>query len=175
MTDTELKLPFYAKASLLLVGLYVLISMLYIAQDIIVPLVFAVIIAIVLHPVVNFFVRLKINRVISILITIFLTFLIIASIATLLISQASQFSQSWPMLVEKFTGILNQTISAASGYTDISPEVINEYIEKGKDEMLNVGKAAIGETLITIGSIILVLLLVPVYVFIILFYHSLLI
>ena len=174
-TDKELNLPFYAKASLILIGLYVLISMLYIAQDIIVPLVFAVIIAIVLHPVVNFFVRLKINRVISILITIFLTFLIIASIATLLISQASQFSQSWPMLVEKFTGILNQTISAASGYTDISPEVINEYIEKGKDEMLNVGKAAIGETLITIGSIILVLLLVPVYVFIILFYHSLLI
>lgn len=174
-TDNELKLPFYAKASLLLVGLYVLISMLYIAQDIIVPLVFAVIIAIVLHPVVNFFVRLKINRVLSIIITIFLTFLIIASVAALLISQASQFSQSWPTLVEKFTGILNQTISAASGYFDISPEVINGYIEKGKDELLNVGKAAIGETLITIGSIILVLLLVPVYVFIILFYHSLLI
>ncbi|MDP3916600.1 MAG: AI-2E family transporter [Bacteroidota bacterium] len=174
-TGKELQLPFYAKASLILIGLYVLINMLYIAQDIIVPLVFAVIISIVLHPVVNFFVRKKINRIVSIVITIFLTFIIIGSIATLLISQASQFSQSWPMLVEKFTGILNQTVSAASGYTDISPEAINEYIDKGKDEMLNVGKAAIGETLITIGGIILVLLLVPVYVFIILFYHSLLI
>lgn len=174
-TDKELQLPFYAKASLILIGLYVLISMLYIAQSIIVPLVFAIIISIVLHPVVNFFVRKKINRVVSIVLTIFLTFIIIASITALILSQASQLSQSWPILVDKFTAMLNEAISGASGYFDISPEVINGYIDKGQDELLNIGKAAIGETLITIGSIIMVLLLVPVYVFIILFYHSLLI
>jgi len=171
----ELKLPFYAKASLLLIGLYVLISMLYIVQDIIVPLVFAVIISIVLHPVVNFFVRKKINRVIAIVFTIFLTFIIIALLGLLLISQAIQFSQSWPILVDKFTTILNEGIASASGYFDISTKVIHEYIDKGQSEMLNIGKAAIGETLMTVGSIIMVLLLVPVYVFIILFYHSLLI
>ena len=177
MTDSEkeLKFPFYAKASLLLIGLYVLIDMLYIAKSIIVPLVFAVIIAIVLHPVVNFFVQKKIKRVVAILITIFLTFLAISSIGLLIISQLSQLSQSWPMLVDKFTGMVNQTISGASGYFDISPKVINEYIDKGQNELLNIGKAAIGETLMTVGSIIMVLLLVPVYVFIILFYHSLLI
>jgi len=78
-------------------------------------------------------------------------------------------------MVDRFTAMLNETISRLSVYTDISPGVINEYIEKGKDEMLNIGKAAIGETLVTIGSIIMALLLVPVYVFIILFYHSLLV
>jgi predicted PurR-regulated permease PerM len=77
--------------------------------------------------------------------------------------------------VDKFTAMLNEAISGASGYFDISPEIINGYIDQGQDELLNIGKAAIGETIITIGSIIMVLLLVPVYVFIILFYHSLLI
>lgn len=174
-TGKELQLPFYAKASLILIGLYVFISMLYIAQSIIVPLVFAVIISIVLHPVVIFFVSKKINRVVSIVLTIFLTFIVIASITAFIISQASQLSQSWPMLVDKFTAMLNDAISGASGYFDISPEIINGYIDQGQDELLNIGKAAIGETIITIGSIIMVLLLVPVYVFIILFYHSLLI
>lgn len=172
-TDKELQLPFYAKTSLILIGLYVFISMLYIAKSIIVPLVFSVIISIVLHPVVNFFVRKKINRVISIILTIFLTFIIIASITAFIISQVSQLSQSWPILVDKLTAMINEATTGASGYFDISPEIINGYVEKGKDELL--GKAAIGETIITIGSVIMVLLLVPVYVFIILFYHSLLI
>lgn len=177
MTDNDkiLKLPFYAKASLLLIGLYVFITMLSIGRSIIVPLVFAVIIAIVLHPVVNFFVRMRMKRVIAIIITILLTFLIIASLGALILSQMNKFGESWPVMVDRFTAMLNETISRLSVYTDISPGVINDYLEKGKDEMLNIGKAAIGETLVTIGSIIMVLLLVPVYVFIILFYHSLLV
>ena len=171
----EQKFPFYAKASLLLIGLYVLINMLYIAQGIIVPFVFAVIIAIVLHPIVNFFVRKRINRVVAIVITIFLSFIILASLAILLFSQASQFSQSWPLLVDKFTGILNQTITSASGYFDISPLVIHEWVEKTQAELLNISNVTVGQTLMTVGSGIMVLLLVPVYVFIILYYHSLLI
>jgi len=173
--DKELKFPFYAKASLILIGLYVLINMLYIAKGIIVPLVFAVIIAIVLHPVVNFFVQKKINRVIAIVITIFLTFLVIASLAVLLFSQASQFSESWPILVEKITAILNQTITSASGYFDINPEKIHESTTKTIDELLNISNAAIGQTLLSVGNVVIVLLLVPVYTFIILYYHSLLI
>ncbi|MGQ7870369.1 AI-2E family transporter [Sunxiuqinia sp. sy24] len=173
--DKILQLPFYAKASLILIGLYVLISMLYIGRSIIVPLVFAVIIAIVLHPVINFFTRMGIKRVIAIIITIFLSFLVIAAFGGLIMLQASKFSQSWPIMVDRISDMINEAISALSVYADISPGEVNAYIEQGKEEMLNLGKAAIGDTIVTIGSTIMVLLLVPVYVFIILFYHSLLV
>ena len=175
MVDKELKLPFYAKASLLLIGLYVFISMLYIGQSILIPVIFAVIIAIVLHPVVNFFVRLKIHRVAAIGITLVLTFLVVAAVGTLLVNQASRFSESWPALVDKFTLTLNQTTAWASGYFDINPKAIQEWILKTKGELLNNSNAAIGQTIFAVGNGVLVLLLVPVYVFIILFYHSLLI
>jgi len=101
--DKKLKFPFYAKATIFLVGLFAFFTILYIAQEIIIPIVFATIIAIVLHPVVNFFVRLKINRVIAIGITILLAFLVIAGVGILLFSQANRFSESWSLLVEKFT------------------------------------------------------------------------
>jgi predicted PurR-regulated permease PerM len=64
--DSEFKFPFYAKASLLIVGMVAFIFVLYIGKSIIVPLIFAIIIAIVLHPVVNFLVRIKINRIVAV-------------------------------------------------------------------------------------------------------------
>jgi len=170
----EIKLPFYAKAILFFIGLFALLSVLYIARGIIVPLVFAVIIAIVLHPVVNFFVRLRINRVVAIILTLFLTFLVIAAFGALLFSQASRFSESWPLLVDKFTVLLNQTITWASGYFDINAHKIHEWIITTKEEFINTSSAGIGQTLLTVGSAVVVLFLVPVYVFLLLFYQPLL-
>ena len=175
MVDKELKLPFYAKASLLIIGLYVLISMLYIGQSILVPVVFAVIIAIVLHPVVNLFVRIKIPRVAAIVIALLLTFLVVAAISTLIFNQASRFSESWPALVDKFTLTFNQTTAWISGYFDIKPKEINAWVLKTRVELLANSNAAIGQTLFAVGNGLLVLFLIPVYVFLILFYHTLLI
>jgi predicted PurR-regulated permease PerM len=172
--DKELKLPFFAKTTVFLIGLFVLLWILYIAQSIIVPLVFATIIAIILHPVVNFFVRLRINRIFAIVITLFLTFLVIASFGALLYSQASRFSESWPILVDKFTGMLNQAITWASGYFDIDAKKIHDWIISTKGELINSSSASIGQTLVTVGNAIMVLLLVPVYIFMILFYQPLL-
>lgn len=175
MNDTVYKFPFYAKASLLLIGLFVLISMLYIAQNIIVPIVFAVIIAIVLHPVVNFFMRFKINRIIAIIITLLLTFLVAAALALLIFKQASRFSETWPVLVDKITLMLSQATSWFTGYFGINPWAAHKWIVKTKAELLSNSNAAIGQTLFAVGNTLMVLFLIPVYVFIILFYHSLLI
>ena len=70
MTNEDLKLPNYAKASFFFMGFCALIAILYVARGIIVPVIFAVIIAIVLHPLVSYFTRIKINRVVAILISI---------------------------------------------------------------------------------------------------------
>ncbi len=173
--ESGFKLPFYAKAALLLVGLYVFIDILYILQEIIVPLVFSIILAILLLPVVNFFVRLKINKVFSIVITLTLTAIVIAALGALIFSQASRFSESWPVLVDKFTLMLNQSIGSVSGYFDISPRSIHAWITKTKVELINSSGAAIGQTLMTVGSSLVVLFLVPVYIFLILYYQPLLI
>jgi predicted PurR-regulated permease PerM len=175
VTDEKLKLPFYAKATIFFIGFFALFTMLYIAQSIIVPVVFAIIIAIVLHPVVNFLVRIRINRVVAIGITLLLTFLVFFAFGALLISQASRFGESWPILVDKFTALLNQTIIWASGYFDINAHKIHEWITKIQGELINTSGAAIGHTLVTLGNAVVVLFLVPFYIFMILFYHPILI
>jgi predicted PurR-regulated permease PerM len=170
----EYKLPLYAKAILFLVGLYALFAMLYIARGIIVPLLFATILSILLQPVVVFFVKLRINRIIAILITLLLTLVLLVAFGSLMISQAIRFSESWPVLVDKFTMALNQTVMWASDYFDIDPKIITDWIAKTKGEVVVAISHSIGKTLVIVGSGIVILFLLPLYIFLLLFYQPLL-
>jgi len=172
--DREYNLPFYAKLTIFLIGFFAFITILYIAQSIIIPIVFAIIISILLHPVVHFFARRKINRLFAIIITMVLAFIVIAAFGGLMFSQASRFSESWPLLVEKFTMIINQTITWASGYFDINPTKIHAWMTKTEADLISFGYSSIGHTLVTVGSGLLAIVLIPVYVFMILFYEPLL-
>ncbi len=170
MIDKVLKLPVIARASIFFIGLLALFAMLYIGRGIIVPIVFSLIMSIVLLPVVNFFVRIKINRVIAITLTLVLTFVVMASIGLLIYSQASRFSDSWPILVDKFASVLNDSANWASNYFDINPHKIDAWLLKTKGELINASGAAIGKTLLGVGNGIMILCLVPVYIFLILYY-----
>ncbi len=174
MKSKELELPVYAKATIFFLGLLALFTILYIAQGIIIPIIFAAIIAIVLNPLVNLLVQIKINKVLAIVIVIFITFLIIALFGILLFSQASRFSESWPVLVERFTETVNQAITWISGHYDLKPQKIHEWVTHVKVELISTSSAEIGQTLVNLGSGLVVLFLVPVYIFLILFYQPLL-
>jgi predicted PurR-regulated permease PerM len=170
----ELKFPFYLKATIFLLGFSALIAILYIARGIIIPIVFAMIFAIVLHPVVNFFIRLKINRIIAITITLILTFLVIILIGSLLISEISRLSESLPVLVNKFTVLINQNITDASAYFEINPDKIHAWITKTQHDIINSSSTAIEHTFVILGSLLVVLFLLPVYIFLMLYYQPLL-
>ncbi len=172
--QNAMKLPFYAKASLLSVGIVAFVAILYVAQDIIVPLIFGTIIAVLLHPVVAFFERKKVNRIIAISIALLLAIILIAALAVLIFSQLSRFSESWPALVEKFTSLFNQTIHWAPGYFDISPDKINSWLSDTKDQIINSSSVVIGQTILSVGNTVVVLFVIPVYIFLILFYQPLL-
>jgi predicted PurR-regulated permease PerM len=173
MPDKEIQIPLFAKIVLVIIGLFTFFTIMYIGKYIIVPLIFATIIAIVLHPLVNLFGRLKIHRVVAIIIVMLLTFLMIALFGILLFSQASRFSDTLPKLMDNLTDILNQIIFWISSHFDLSAKEITAWITKTKNELI--GGAEIGQTIVSVGSILSFLILIPVYVFMILFYQPLLI
>jgi len=174
MTNEEVKFPFYIRLAIFLIGSIAFFSILFIGKSIIVPLVFATITAIMLNPIVVFLVKLKINRVVAIAIVMVLTFLFIVAFVSLVISQVSRFSESWPVLVEKFNAIINQNINDAADYFEKDPQKIHEWIAKTQGEIINTSTAAIGQTLVIVGSALVLLFLLPVYIFLILFYEPIL-
>jgi predicted PurR-regulated permease PerM len=174
VSDEDVKLPLYAKVTIFLVGMFALLAMLYIAKSIVVPVVFATIIAILINPLVDMFVRIKFNRVFAIALVMLLTFLIIFAFVSLVISQMSRLSDSWPMLVDKITVMINQNIADAANYFDKDPQKIHLWISKTQSEIMSSSTAAIGQTLVSVGSGLVVLFLLPVYIFLILFYQPIL-
>lgn len=112
---------------------------------------------------------------IAILVSICLTFLFISALGILIISQVSRFAESLPLLSEKFAAMLDKIVVWASGYFDINPQKINDWITRSQGELLNTSNAAIGKTLLIVGNGLVVLFLLPVYTFLLLFYHPLII
>ena len=157
--------------SLLLIGLYVLFSMLSIGQAILLPLIYATIIAVLISPAVDFMVEKKINRALSISAVLVVSLLILAALIALTLSQASLLKESMPYLVDKFQDLLNQAIAWVSGNFHISTKEINEWITHSKNEFIDSSSSKIGITLSTMGVVLAAVFLVPVYIFMILFYQ----
>jgi predicted PurR-regulated permease PerM len=169
--STLVRLPFYAKASLLLIGLYVFIGMLSIAQGIILPVIYATLMAILISPVVNFLTAKKINRAVSIAVVLALALLLLFFLIASISAQASRLSEAWPQLTAKFQTLLNQSVHWASGYSNISPKKINLWIADLKGDMIDNSGAAIGMTITTMSGMLATVLLTPVYIFMILLYQ----
>jgi predicted PurR-regulated permease PerM len=168
------KSPLYVQASLIFMGLCAFTGMLYIAQGIIVPLIYSTMIAIALNPMVKFFVRKKMSRVLAITVSLTIVFLVLTLCVVLLSAQLSIFIEAFPRVVNKFYETFNRTVTWASKYFNISPKKIDAFIIDAKTELVNSGKSSIGATLAVLGNALIILLLIPVYVFMILFYQPLL-
>ncbi|MEI6900368.1 MAG: AI-2E family transporter [Bacteroidota bacterium] len=166
--------PFYLKATIFLVGFIALVAILFIARSIVVPIVFSILIAILLNPIVNFLVKWKFNRVMAIVMALLVTLCVILGFGALIFSQASRFSESWPLLVDKFTEILSQATAWTSDYFDIKPKKIHEWILQTKSDLFDTSGAALSQTLITVGNGVVVLFLLPLYIFLLLYYKPLL-
>jgi len=172
--DAIKKLPVYAKLSLITIGLLAFFYILYIGQDIFVPLIFATIIAILLNPVVNYLNRKGLNRVVAIIIVLSVALLIIAALMYLLASQVSNFTESLPQLKQKTAVLFNDITDWISQKFNIGKPKIAAWVDKTKGEGMNNSSAVIGETLGTISGVLVLIFLLPVYIFMILFYKPLL-
>lgn len=170
-----MKFPLSLKIPIFIVGLVAFIFMLHIGKGIILPIIFAVLIAIILHPFVNLITRFKIHRIVAISITLLLSLIVIAGFGTFLYSQFISLSDSLPQFIEKGTLIFNESNEWATSSFDLSPEKINEWIDKLKGNVINNSGEKIGRTIINLGSLLGALFLIPVYVFLLLFYQPLLI
>lgn len=172
--DNKTGLPFYLKISQIIIGLVAFFYVLYIGQEIILPLIYATILAILLNPLVNKLHRKKINRNLSILLVLLMTVIIVGILVYFISSQATMFSDTFPQLEKKFNVLVNQVVGWFADTFNISTRKVQTWINNEKAEGLKGSSAVIGQTLNTISSVLVISFLLPVYIFMILFYKPLL-
>lgn len=170
--NTTIKIPFYAKIALIAIGLFAFVYTVYIGQQIIIPIVYSVLIAILLNPFVNFLLRKKVNKIIAITIAVVLLILLCILFFYIISSQISIFSETFPLLKEKFNDICDEFLKWFSERFNIHQSKINTWIANTETDF--VANFAFQEKIMFAGQIVIVVMLIPVYVFMILFYKPLL-
>ncbi|MGZ3900681.1 MAG: AI-2E family transporter [Bacteroidia bacterium] len=163
----------YLKISVVLLGLVAFFYVIFIAQNIILPLVFATLVSILLNPMVNFLTNHRFNRVFAITISIFIALLIMVGIVIFITSQFDRFGEAMPQIKEKSTALFQQLTLWISKTFNLSYEKMNSWITKETREGLSSSNAVIGNTVNTITHLLVMILLIPVYIFLILVYKPL--
>ena len=167
-------IPLYVKISLIIIGILAFFFILYVGQDIIVPLVFATLISILLNPVLNWLEHKGTNRILAIAITLLGAMILIAALIYFISFQIAGFSETFPQLKLKLSALLKDVEQWISHTLNISNQKVEAWISTNKKEALTKSSALIGQTLSAISSLFVMLFLLPVYIFMILFYKPLL-
>lgn len=161
--------PFYFKATVILFGIILLTYVLFHLQDIMIPLAFALIFAILLNPVFNWFQKHKFSKVPAIIITLLLAFILFGSILYFLSSQIARFSDTVPLLKQKLSVLSIQFAQWAELHFGVT---IQKQVEM-MNNALKSSSALVGSTVSTALGTLGIILLLPVYIFLFLFYKTL--
>jgi predicted PurR-regulated permease PerM len=174
MDNASVRLPVYLKIAQILMGIAVLFFILYVGQDIIIPLVFAIMIAILLNPVILFLCRIKIPRVIAIILSLVVTMLLITAVFYFFVTQISLFSESFPLFKQKFISLFNDTERWISKTFNVAKWKVDAWVTKTRQEGMDNGTVVITSTVSTLSGMLMTFIVMPVYVFMIIYYKPLL-
>jgi predicted PurR-regulated permease PerM len=174
MENLKHKQPFYQRLSLVLISLSLILAILYIGSTIIMPLLLAMLIAILLRPVVVFFnKKLKIPHVIAVLVAVLFFVVFVVSIVFFISWQVTDFVDDWPKIKYNMTMNYEHLQRWIKDSFNISYKKQETYLESVKNDSLTNKQELVGNTLSTFSSTLLNLVLIPLYTFLILIYRNL--
>jgi predicted PurR-regulated permease PerM len=168
-------MPLTVRRSIELLGLCALGLVIVLGQNVIMPLLMAFFIAVLLLPMFRWFRKYKVPEVIAIVLCIFLFFLVIALIAFFLSWQIGGFVSDIDTIKKNLSvhwGNLSTWINSKTNYTaDQQLEMISNQGSKLGSNIAGYLQGAV----VSLSGILIFLGLLPIYIFLILFYRNLLI
>jgi predicted PurR-regulated permease PerM len=166
-------IPFYVKLCLHLVSIVILGLLIYIGSDILMPVCFAIVLAILLLPLVNWLIRKGVPGVPAMLLAILLAALFVGGILYFLSFQVASFMDDLPAIKQKLSHHISTLQSWINDKLNISMKQQQSAVESAKENMQQSGTGGMGTALMGIASALVMLVLLPVYTFLILYYRKL--
>ncbi len=165
----EKKYPFYFRSTVTLFGIVLFVYMLFMLKAILIPLAFATMISILLNPFVNKLRQKKIPNAIAIAIALLTAILFVAGVMYFVSSQIVKFSNNLPVLEQKFSLLFSNFQYWLQEHYSLSLAKQSELLAQASNNL----KPLIGQTLGTVLGTLSVIVLLPIYIFLMLFYKTL--
>ncbi|WP_234735743.1 AI-2E family transporter [Tellurirhabdus bombi] len=164
--------PFYHRLSHTLLALGILTIAIYFGQDILVPLAMAGLLAVLLRPVEEWLIRRGVNKLVAISLALLLAFIVLAGLTALLSMQLADFMDDWPKLKQNINDFYYKTRRWIRNEYSLSYREQQKYLQQAQSQTLSSlqGPDALGAITGPLGT----LLLLPIYVFLLLYYRAML-
>ena len=167
-------LPLTVRRAIELMGLYFLGTIIFIGQDVITPLVMAFFLSIILLPIYRKLRKYKVPEGLSIFLAILLLLILLALVIWFFSSQISNLVADFPQIksnVKTHLHSLSQWVGHSFGIsTDRQTQMISDY----NDKLLNFATGMLGGAASSVTGIFIFIGLLPIYIFLMLFYKNLL-
>jgi len=171
MDTTQPQQPFYFRFCLSLLSIGLLIVGLVMGKEIVLPLMFAILLATLLLPFTNFLVRKGFHKILSIGLPVLATLLIVAGVLYFLTSQVINFLDDAPALKERVAEVSKSFQAWVTENAHVTVKKQNEYIKNTLEDMKDQGPSIVGKTFGSFAGMVTYILLLPIYTFLILYYR----
>jgi predicted PurR-regulated permease PerM len=162
--------PFYFKSTMVLLGLVLIVYILGNLGDILIPLSFGSMLAILLNPLCNWLMKKKVHRVVAISISVFLAILVLGGILYFVVSQMASFSSELPLLKKRCGELFIRFQHELDTRFGIDEARQNAWLLEAKSGLKPMATSLLGG----LAGSLSMLLLLPVYAFLFLYYKTLL-
>jgi len=168
--------PFYERLSLVLVGLIALGYLVILAKEILDPLVFGFLFAILLMPLANFLEKkLRLPRSMSSLLSILFLLGLVGGVLYIVGAQLTSLASDWPMLKSQVIQSINNISQWIHHAYHINAKKQISYLNAGTTKLVASGTDVLSETFDALSSLMLFYVFILIFTFFILLYRSLLI
>jgi predicted PurR-regulated permease PerM len=165
--------PHYHQFSHSLLSLAILTVAIYLGQDILVPLALSGLVAVLLRPIENRLIRLGMHKVIAISLALLLAIIMVSGVAILISMQVSDFTDDLPKIRQNLNDFFADAKRWVRREYNVSYRQQDKYIQKAQAQTLD----SLQDPTNTLGIItgpLGTLTLIPIYVFLLLYYRTML-
>lgn len=164
--------PHYHQFSHSLIALAIITAGIYLGQDILVPLAMSGLLAVLLRPVESWLTRLGLHKVLAISLALLLAIVVVSGLALVLSMQLSEFTDDIPKIRDNLNDSFHKLQRWVRQEYNVSYRQQNKYLQKAQAQTLSTLQSP--DTLGVITGPLGTLTLVPIYVFLLLYYRAML-
>ncbi|WP_143306354.1 AI-2E family transporter [Chitinophaga vietnamensis] len=172
---SEIKLPFNARLTYTLFSIVLIVYIARIGSEILIPLIFAFLIAIMLLPVAHLLERWRFPRGLAAFVSVLVFIILLLSLLLLLTKQMESFISDFPQLQKKLLLTIDSLQAWIYEKFHINSSMQLNYVEKAAMGTLGTATTFISQTFLSLSSLLIFIVFVLLYSFFILLYRRLLI
>ncbi len=165
--------PAYAKFTIILLGLILFFYALQVAGNLLVPLAFSLLLALLLYPLAKWLESKQIPRAIAIIIAIVLVIIALGAIGFVLTNELIGFSDEIPEITNRLQHSIAALQLFIEQHFEVSKDLQIDWLSKGLNNLLQTSAGFFPSLLQSTSSFLTKLGILPFYLFFILYYRDL--